>query len=128
MNLKNLTPHPITIVRRDGTTVTIAPEAIPARVSEQTTEMPVHAYDVPLLFTQAVGVIGLPPREPGVVLIVSRMVLDAADRADLVSPGTLVRDAQGRVTGCASLIVSSAFVREVTSNARAAWSSTEGAS
>ncbi|HLU45236.1 MAG TPA: hypothetical protein VKZ67_09500, partial [Natronosporangium sp.] len=41
-------------------------------------------------------------QQPGVLLIVSRMVAEAAPhRRDLVIPHGLLRDSQGRVVGCA---------------------------
>lgn len=122
MKLKNLTPHPITLVKHDGTTVVIAPESVPARVSEQVTNLPITIYDVPLTFVEPSNVTDLPPPESNVTLIVSRMVLDAAKhRADLVSPGALVRDSEGRIVGCAAFIVSSAFIASMREVVAKSW-------
>lgn len=59
---------------------------------------------VPVAVSRAGEVSGLPDRQSGVTLIVSRMVAEAApDRRDLVFPLDLIRDDKGRVIGCASL-------------------------
>jgi hypothetical protein len=49
---------------------------------------------------------GLPEPSPGVIYVVSRMVLDAARRADLVAPGTPERDAEGRIVACLDVVTS----------------------
>lgn len=47
---------------------------------------------------------GLPDPQPGVLFIVSRLVLQACpERTDLVAPGDLVRDENGNVIGCNGL-------------------------
>ena len=50
-------------------------------------------------------IVGLPEPEEDVILIVAKAVADAspAGRGDLMSPGRLLRDAEGRVIGCDGL-------------------------
>ena len=57
------------------------------------------------VFASAYGApVGLPEPAPGTVFVVSLAVrLACPERADLVSPGELVRDAQGQPVGCLGL-------------------------
>lgn len=49
-------------------------------------------------------VVGLPEEKDGVVYIVSGMVNAAAEgRGDVYSPGSLIRDDEGRPVGCRGL-------------------------
>jgi hypothetical protein len=99
----NCTPHTLNIVRVDGTILEIAPSGVCPRVG--TTRLEAGVIEgVETFFTELGSVENLPPREEGSLFIVSRMVLDACpDRSDLLCPGELVRDAQGRVIGCKGL-------------------------
>ena len=45
----------------------------------------------------------LPVLRDGVILITSALVADAAKRPDVMSPGELVRDDKGVITGCFGL-------------------------
>ena len=99
----NLTPHVLNIIGADGTTVNIAPEATPARVkSTQTVTSIINGLEV---FTTTYGAVeGLPAPAPGVVYVVSRMVKSAVpSRPDVLVPGALVRDTDGRVIGARGL-------------------------
>ena len=102
MKVRNLTPHPVNL---GG--ATIPPEGIVPRVgmsTESLGSLQVQGVEVPVVRTRATGVEGLPAAEPGVFLLVSRVVADAArDRADLLVPDGLVRDDKGRVTGATRL-------------------------
>jgi hypothetical protein len=60
-------------------------------------------WAVPTVRTSYGEVTGLPDPQVGVVFIVSGMVASAAPREDVMSPGELVRDAQGRIIGCYGL-------------------------
>lgn len=123
MKIRNLTPHPINIGM-----LTIPPDqAGPARCEESAkptigqsivhdgVTIPVKnikAHKVVSLYNDPAGVtvqsrvIGLPPKEDGVFLIVSRAVaMDVADiRDDILIPGDQVRDQNGRVVGCECLL------------------------
>src|SRR5690554_1022699 len=104
--IRNLTPHPVTLIL-DGRTVTLPPDGAPPRVS--TTETPAGAVavdgaQVPIVQVGTGDLDGLPDQQPGVWLIVSRTVAEAAPhRRDLVIPHGLVRDDAGRVVGCSAL-------------------------
>lgn len=104
MNIRNHTPHEITLVLPDGQTLVLPPVAPCPRVGEHKEPLAVWA-SVPVVRVRPGAVCGLPPQEPDTLLIVSRMVADAArDRSDLVSPGDLVRDDKGRIVGCRTLV------------------------
>lgn len=104
--IRNLTPHPVTLVV-DGQTITLPPDGAPPRVS--TAETPagtatVNGTQVPIVQVSTGDLEGLPAQQPGVYLLVSRMVAEAAPhRRDLVIPHGLVRDDTGRVVGCSAL-------------------------
>lgn len=106
----NLTPHTLNVRALDGSTITIAPdERGAARVvydrlpPEQATlnnhEIAISAAGPPR------EIIGLPDPEPRTIYIVAKAVTDAApaSRGDLMSPGRLLRDADGNVVGCDGL-------------------------
>lgn len=97
---KNYTPHTINIVGH----FSIDPELQPARCHVESHFAGTH-QGVPLVKSTFGRVSGLPDPEPGVLLIVSMVVRSACpDRIDLVSPGDLERDEEGRVIGCKNLV------------------------
>ena len=98
----NLTPHQITIVKADGTTVTVPPSGTVARVSA-VARVSEDTDGVPTVTSVAGGVVGAPAEVAGVYLIVSGMVLDASSRADFRAPGELVRGPDGQPVGCKGL-------------------------
>ena len=102
MKFINLTPHDITVFLADrpGGSTTFAKSGTVARVS-QVTEV-VQVVDGINISTARFGpVVGLPDRADDTLYIVSALVKTAsAGRSDLVSPGELVRDANGNVIGC----------------------------
>ena len=106
MRLVNLTPHPVTIA-----SLTIPPSGIVARVNEHVTpvgSLTVDGHEIPLVAKSFGEIVGLPEREDDVLYITSALVAQAAwamGRTDVVHPGDLVRDAEGRVVGAASLCV-----------------------
>lgn len=103
MQIINLTPHTVTV---NGTA--IPPDGRVPRVGEVVKPageitLPGGAT-VPVVTVRPGAVEGLPAPQPDTMLIVSRMVAEAApERRDLVVPHGLVRDGQGRVVGCAQL-------------------------
>lgn len=104
--LVNCTPHPINLIVPAGTK-TLPPSGICPRVSEIETDVALAVGDdgIPIISLTFGQVTGLPEQEEGVLLIVSKMVADAAsDRTDLVSPGRLVRDSKGLIIGCKALV------------------------
>ena len=103
----NLTPHTVKIVGGDGRVkALLPPSGMVARV-EQTRVQAGHtgAYGGVECWRTSYGeVTGLPPEQARNGLIVSAMVRTACSgRRDLFSPGELVRDADGNVTGCRGL-------------------------
>lgn len=107
---KNLTPHALNVLTDDGTHYfTIQASGEVARVVYDTLPpemIPYRGFDISVTIAGSLReIIGLPDPEPGVVCIVSKAVADAAPRhrGDLVSPGELIRDADGNVVGCDGL-------------------------
>jgi len=98
----NLTPHPIVLV---GAALTVPPSGVVARCTQVSVPAGEH-LGVPLSCVTFGAVEGLPEPAPGVLLIVSALVRNALPaRLDLASPGELLRDESGNVTGCKALIV-----------------------
>lgn len=98
----NLTPHAVNIVREDDTIFTIAPSGTVARVSQMREQIG-YIEGIPLNVSKFGEVVDLPEQQEGVFLIVSRLVISALpDREDLIVPDDLVRDNEGRITGCRS--------------------------
>jgi hypothetical protein len=103
MTIVNLTPHAINIVAADGTITTFAPSGTVARVAA--TSVVVGDVGGFPIFAQKMGeVVGLPDATPVTTFIVSGMVAAAVRRADVLSPGDLVRDAANAVIGCRGFI------------------------
>lgn len=100
--LVNMTPHPLDIIQLDGTTLTVAPSGwVPRCSSSEEIDGTIGLINIT---KQTLGnVTGLPESLPGTFYIVSRLVASAANRPDLLVPGPLVRDDQGRVVGCKGL-------------------------
>lgn len=100
--LVNMTPHPLNIVQRDGKVLTVAPSGwLPRCSSTEVVDGAIGSIDIT---RQTLGSVeGLPEAIPGAFYIVSRLVASAANRSDLLVPGSLIRDDQGRVVGCKGL-------------------------
>jgi hypothetical protein len=107
MLVVNLTPHPITLAQGDRT-VTVPPCGTVARVATTEVEVghvDVDGLDIPVLNLQFGQVEDLPAPREGVLYLVSALVGQACpDRTDVVSPGRLIRDDQGRVVAAAALV------------------------
>jgi hypothetical protein len=102
----NLTPHPVTILNRDGSVhLNILPEETPARVSVKHSLWPYTPQGVRILLEEYEDITDLPPQQPGIWLIVSRTVAERSLREDLLVVTNLARDEQGRVIGCYDLAV-----------------------
>ena len=105
MLLKNFTPHNVVIVV-DSTKLVIPSDGI-ARVTETKTATPsidVDGVTIETFRSEFGEVENLPPKEEGVMIIVSALVASAAKgRDDLLVPGELVRDDGGNIVGCKSL-------------------------
>ena len=101
MNFVNLTPHTLNI-HGPGGVWSCPPSGTIARVAT-VNRAAAPVGDIPTVVTTLGEVTGLPEPAPETVLIVSGMVATAAARADVFSPGDLVRDHQGRPIGCKGL-------------------------
>lgn len=102
MNFVNLTPHALNIVQSDGSVYALPPSGQVARVA--TTRTVVNEIDgIEIYETKFGEVEGLPERNGQDLLIVSALVAQRANRADVYSPGELVRDGDGKVIGCRGL-------------------------
>jgi len=99
--LINLTPHTINIVTPDGVR-TLPPSGTVCRVPSFDGVCP-DLDGIPTFVSSYGKVRDLPAPQEGVVLIVSGMVASAEPRLDLMSPGPLVRDDEGKVIGCLGL-------------------------
>ena len=119
MTMINLTPHVINVIGncRHGRVTSdtdveeqncsccksFPPSGEVARVSVETCQVPsIGGIDI---FSTVYGPVeGLPEEREGVWLIVSLVVKQASpDRKDLLSPGALVRNAEGQPIGCQGL-------------------------
>jgi hypothetical protein len=101
MKLVNLTPHTLNI-HTDNGVESIEPSGQVARVdSESTPAEPIG--NIPTFHVEFGEVTDLPEPQEDVVYIVSGMVSDAISRRDVLSPGQLVRDENGRPIGCKGL-------------------------
>lgn len=107
MNIRNLTPHIITISTHDGYVILPRHSAPVPRLEVERTALPPLVYDghhIPLVRSRMGAVRDLPPAEEEVCLVVSALVAEACpERSDLLYPGEAVRDDSGRVVGCAGL-------------------------
>lgn len=106
--LVNLTEHPVVLEGPAGR-VELPGAERPARCTVSETTRGVveieQAGAIPVVAEALGNVEGLPPPAPGVLFVVSRVVAAAAiDRADLVVPTRLVRDATGRVVAARALL------------------------
>jgi len=114
MLFENLTPHALNVKTTKGDFVTIPPSHRgPARViydrlpPEQVSYGGLAEFEVTVAGSPR-EIVGLPDPEEDdepVVYIVAKAVADAAPagRGDLISPGRLLRDADGKVIGCDGL-------------------------
>lgn len=106
MQLINLTPHPLTLIAKDGTVLLNQPPDGPmARCVEDRRELGTVTLpggaSVPLRSVGFGAVTGLPAPRDGVLYVVSRATAEAANgRADVVYPDEQVRDAKGNIIGC----------------------------
>lgn len=104
--IRNLTPHPVQVVIAERQ-VELGPDAPPARLRQEATvagSVDVDGAAVELFDIGTDGVDDLPAPQPGVWLVVSRMVAEACpERRDLVFPYREVRDNAGHVIACSAL-------------------------
>lgn len=89
MKLVNLTPHAVRVILPDGSEKVFQPSGTVARV--RTEETPSGELEGIPLVSRAWAGLEMPEPEPGVVFLVSSLVLEAAKaagREDVVAPDT----------------------------------------
>ena len=109
MNLINLTPHPITIIREGAAPLTIEPSGTVARAAQSSRELRI-TDNIHIVETVYGEVEGLPAPVPGTYYLVSGFVMSALAatheyRSDVLKPEDFVRDEKGNITGCRALSV-----------------------
>lgn len=104
MEFRNLCPHALQLVKEDGSVLVLEPfSQSPARREVVRSESEsIEGFGIT---TESLGpVVGLPEPEPGVVLVVSRLVMQGCPgREDVYVPGELIRDGAGAVIGARGL-------------------------
>lgn len=100
---ENLTAHPITVQRTDGTVLHLMPTGHIARIRSQQ-RAPVYVRDVPIRVVDEVRIVGLPRPREGTLFVASAIVAQAAaaqGRCDVCAPDIyeygLPRRKDGRV-------------------------------
>ena len=100
MNVINLTPHNIKLMREDGTEKNYPPSGEVARVIVQD-RVGGMLDGAPILYGEVKNVTGIPEQKEGTVYIVSLFVLQNSQRHDLIAPDTndAIRDDAGKILG-----------------------------
>lgn len=108
--LRNLTPHPVTLLPEDGRqeVATVLESEGVARAEVRYTETTREVLGVPIVEVEYGLPIDLPEPEEGVLLVVSLLTMEAAAQSgrltwDLLRPEKLVRGADGQIVGCEAL-------------------------
>lgn len=105
MEFQNLTPHNINVVDSEGNeVVSIPPSGEVARLAVDSVQVDtINGVDI---YRSEFGEVeGLPEPKEGAMYIVSALVRTGfPNRSDLLSPGTLVRDEEGKPVGCQGLV------------------------
>ena len=103
MRYINLTPHQINIQLETGEVITVDPSGDVARVEQDDVYQSKDDNGVSYYRTKYYELKGVPVSVPGVMYIVSGLVLSASGRTDLAAPSELIRDSEGRVIACRGL-------------------------
>lgn len=102
MKIINLTPHDLRIINGGGAVRTYPPTGQIARVNLK--YVPSETIENIQTFRVTPGEIeGLPDQTPGTVYVVSAVLAAMVKRADVMSPGELVRNALGHPVACKGL-------------------------
>lgn len=104
----NLTPHALTLhgLHGDGGVLNVPPSGQVARLAvtrQPLAPITVGGVTLPVNRPTLGDITGLPDARQGVVLVVSALVAEAANRPDVMSPGELIRDADGVIIGARGL-------------------------
>ena len=105
-NYVNLCPHSVSIQTPHGILELPPPIAGSpvARLEVSKDHTPHLKYLVPTVRAQFGRVIGLPEPVEGKIYVTSTLVASTVRRADVVSPGELVRTPDGAIVGCEGLV------------------------
>jgi hypothetical protein len=113
MRIVNLTPHSINLHGTDANSpllaalvVNVPPSGTVARLAvsrKPIASVTFNGVKIGICQSSFGDITGLPIPEAGTVFVVSAMVAEAAKRADVFSPGELVRDEVGVVVGANGL-------------------------
>ena len=104
MEIVNLTPHEVKVLDDDDNVIATFPSVGVARARQH--DVPASEIEsIPVVKTEFGEVSGLPEPTGGVVFIVSRITVEAAQAQgrstdDLLVTSGAVRDSQGRIVGC----------------------------
>lgn len=101
----NITPHPLNIQSGDKM-LNIPPSGVIARLSVKHESQPsidIDGDEVSVYKTEFGPIENLPKPKEGFYYVASALVANAANRADVFSPGELIRDNQGNVIGAKGL-------------------------
>lgn len=103
LRVVNLTPHMVSVIDQMGRSVDFQPSGQVARCT--TRSVMVGTLGTMTLWSSVFGAVtGLPEPVGGTFYLVSQVVrLALPERQDLVSPGEIVRDADGKPVGCKGL-------------------------
>ena len=103
MTIINLTPHKLNVQDLGGDFIVVEPSGTVARVAVSLQEAAVMNPGIQVYKATYGAVTDLPEPRDGVNLVVSGLVASAAPRADVFSPGELIRDEEGKPIGCRGL-------------------------
>lgn len=118
MKFVNLTPHPITIVEGDQSTVYRVDGPAPRLAVERETLGQIGGISV--VRSTMGDPTGLPDPQDGVIVIVSALVAEhpsVAARTDLAYPGEAIRDADGKIVGAKGLCAGPGLAKSLRSAA-----------
>lgn len=104
--IANLTGHPLDLLNGTGGRVRVPVEGR-ARVKakmQPSYRVNYRGLVIPVLDIEEQEIVGLPGPISGMVYVVSGVVGALANRDDVVSPGRVRRDRQGRVIGAQALV------------------------
>ena len=115
MQWKNLTPHTIHIHDKEGSILTMQPHGPAARLAVEREDLgDFPGAGIPFVRSTMGLPTGLPPHEPGAIIIVSALVAEACpSRTDLAYPGEAIRDESGRIVGSKGLCAGKGLAAEI---------------
>ena len=101
--IKNFTPHPITICNNAGEVIRVIQSEGLVRLKAVTVSAG-EIDGIPVSKTEFGQPEGLPEFQDGVFIVVSQLVKTALpSRSDLLVPAEVVRDEKSNIVGCKSL-------------------------